>query len=379
MRAGPGFAVVGAALAALAGAAAAGAPPTQVTGILGQQGAAGFAQVLAPRPFSFPADHGPHPEFRQEWWYFTGNLDAADGERFGFELTFFRYALAPPGAAAVGASAWRTRQIYMAHFAVTDVARGRFRSRQKLSREALGLAGAQVSPFQVWIDDWSVSSAAGTTPGLWRLRAAEQGYALELELAAGGVPVLNGEGGFSRKSEQPGAASYYYSLPRLAVHGRLVRDGRALPVQGLAWFDREWGSGGLGPQQVGWDWFALQLEDGSALMFYALRDRNGAPDAHSAGTWMGASGERRALGSKDVRLEVTAYWQGAGRVRYPSAWRLAIPSLSLELAVRPVLAGQELTGTPRYWEGAVDVAGSRAGRALGGRGYVELVGYTQER
>lgn len=377
MRSVPAYAAL---VAALAGAAAAGAAPTQVTGILGEPGASGFAQVLAPRSFSFPTDHGPHAQFRQEWWYFTGNLDAADGARFGFELTFFRYALAPPDTAAVGASAWRTQQIYMAHFAVTDVARGRFRFGQKLSRGALGLAGAQASPLRVWVDDWSVSAAAdAASPGTWRLRAAGQGYALELELAAGGAPVLNGERGFSRKSDEPGAASYYYSLPRVAVHGRLVREGQALPVQGLAWFDREWGSGALGPQQVGWDWFALQLDDGSALMFYALRDRDGTRDAHSAGTWIAASGETRALGPGEVTLEVTDHWAGAARVRYPSAWRLAVPSLSLEVAVRPVLAGQELSGTPRYWEGAVDVAGARAGRSLGGRGYVELVGYPQER
>jgi len=361
-----------------AGVALAGAPPpTQVSGLLGQQDAAGFAQVLAPRAFSFPQDHGPHPQFRQEWWYFTGNLDAADGERLGFELTFFRYALAPEGAPtpAAGASAWRTGQFYMAHFAVTDVARGRFRSAQKLSRGALGLAGAQADPLRVWIDDWSLTAGASS----WRLRAAGQGYALELDLTPAGAPVLNGEAGFSRKSDEPGAASYYYSLPRLAVRGRLLRDGEPLAVHGLAWCDREWGSGALGARQVGWDWFALQLQDGTALMFYALRGPDGARDAHSAGTWIGPHGETRALKSGDVLLEVTGHWLGADRVRYPSGWRLRVPSLSLEVAVQPVLADQELRGTPRYWEGAVDVAGTRAGERLGGRGYVELVGYPQER
>jgi predicted secreted hydrolase len=362
----------------LAGVALAGAPPpTQVTGLLGQQDAAGFAQVLAPRAFSFPQDHGPHPQFRQEWWYFTGNLDAADGERLGFELTFFRYALAPGAAAepAAGASAWRTDQLYMAHFAVTDVARGRFRSAQKLSRGALGLAGAQADPLRVWIDDWSLTATASG----WRLRAAGQGYALELDLTPAGAPVLNGEAGFSRKSDEPGAASYYYSLPRIAVRGQLRRDGEPLAVHGLAWCDREWGSGGLGARQVGWDWFALQLEDGTALMFYALRGRDGARDPHSAGTWIGTDGETRALKSGEVLLEVTGHWLGADRVRYPSGWRLRVPSLALEVTVQPVLADQELRGTPRYWEGAVDVSGTRAGERLGGRGYAELVGYPQER
>jgi predicted secreted hydrolase len=355
------------------------APPEDVTGILGPQNSSGFAQVLAPRSFSFPADHGPHPSYRQEWWYLTGNLDAKDGERFGFELTFFRYALVPQGSVppAAAASAWRTDQIYLAHFAVTDVARGRFRFAQKLSRGALGLAGAQAAPLRVWIDDWFL--AAADLPGPWRLHAAAQGYELELDLDASGAPVLNGIAGFSVKSDEAGAASYYYSLPRVGVRGRLVRDAQALTVTGLAWFDREWGSRGLGTQQLGWDWFALQLQDGSALMFYALRDRGGGRDPHSAGTFIEPSGEVRTLGADQVSIEVSAHWKSPEGVRYPSGWRVRVPALALELDVRPVLAEQELSGTPRYWEGAVDVSGARAGQGIGGRGYVELVGYAQER
>jgi predicted secreted hydrolase len=360
------------------GVAAAGAPPADVAGLLAREDAAGFAQVLAPRAFSFPADHGPHREFRQEWWYTTGQLDAADGERFGFELTFFRYALAPATAPAAGASAWRADEIYMAHFAVTDVARKRFRFAQRLARAALGLAGASAAPLRVWVDDWQLR-AVPSAPGRWQLSAAQEGYAIELELDASGPPVLNGAAGFSAKSAQAGDASYYYSLPRVAVHGRLTRDGQPLAVQGLAWFDREWGSGGLGAEEVGWDWFALQLNDGAALMFYALRDRDGTRDPHSAGTWIEPAGAARPLGAGAVTIEVTGRWLSPGGVRYPSAWRVRVPELALDLTVRPVLADQELTGTPRYWEGAVDVSGVSAGRMLGGRGYVELVGYAQER
>jgi predicted secreted hydrolase len=345
-----------------------------------------FAQAVTPRSFLFPRDHGPHESFRQEWWYLTGNLDGAGGQRLGFELTFFRFALQPPAAAAEPAaqSAWRTRQIYMAHFAITDVAAQRFSFAQKLSRAALGLAGAQGEPLRVWIDDWSLQGAMANAAtiradGSWSVHAAQEGYELELTLQALAAPVLNGEAGLSRKSSVPADASYYYSIPRLAARGVLTRDGRALPVQGLAWFDREWGSAELNARQAGWDWFALQLQDGTALMFYALRGPDGARDAHSAGTWIGPHGETRALKSGDVLLEVTGHWLGADRVRYPSGWRLRVPSLSLEVAVQPVLADQELRGTPRYWEGAVDVDGTRAGERLGGRGYVELVGYPQER
>jgi predicted secreted hydrolase len=337
----------------------------------------GFEQALTVRAFQFPPDHGPHPMFRQEWWYLTGNLDAAGGQRFGFELTFFRFALAPPAAAVPGTSAWRSREIYMAHFAVTDVARANFRFAQKLSRTALGLAGAEASPLKVWIDDWSLTQEPGSSN--WRIRASEPGYAIELQLAPQRPPVANGEAGLSRKSDQAGDASYYYSIPRLTVSGHLSRDGTALPVSGLAWLDREWGSGGLGAQQAGWDWFGLQLSDDSALVFYALRTRGGQPDAHSAGTFIGADGQARPLSPSQVSIAATGAWRNAAGARYPAGWQISVPSLELRLRVRPVLADQELRTSPRYWEGAVDVSGERAQKPIGGRGYVELTGYAGER
>lgn len=376
-------------LGAIAALAADAAPPPDPA-VLPAGPAPGFAQALAPRVFAFPRDHGAHQEFRQEWWYLTGNLDGAGGERFGFELTFFRFALAPPpvpaadadggaqGRAPPAASAWRTREIYMAHFAITDVAARRFRYAQKLARGALGLAGAQGVPLRVWIDDWTLG-AAGAAPGDWRLEAAQEGYTLELELHPLSPPVLNGAAGLSLKSDAPGSASYYYSIPRIALHGTLRAQGRSVAVQGLAWLDREWGSGGLGPNQTGWDWFALQLDDGTALMFYALRDRGGGRDPHSAGTWMASSGETRGLTSAAVDIGVTDHWTSADGVRYPSGWRVRVPSLALDVTVHPVLADQELRTSPRYFEGAVDVSGTREGRVLRGRGYVELVGYAAER
>ncbi len=371
----------------LALAAARGAPPPG-GGVLPPAPAADFAQALTVRPFVFPRDHGPHPEYRQEWWYVTGNLESGGGERFGFELTFFRFALAPPSAAAAAASAaappsaWRAREIYMAHFAVTDVARRRFRFADRLERAALGLAGARSDPLRVWVDDWSLGQgaaaaapAAGTS---WTLRAAQPGYEIELTLEPQTAPVLNGTAGLSRKSDEPTAASYYYSLPRLVVRGRLRRADGTLAVRGSAWLDREWGSGSLGSQQVGWDWFALQLDDGSALMFYALRDRDGARDAHSAGTWISPDGTAQALRSADVAIEVTGHWRNARGVRYPARWHIRVADPSLDVSVQPVLDDQELHTHPPYWEGAVDVSGQRAGASVSGRGYVELVGYAQE-
>ncbi|HTY51190.1 MAG TPA: lipocalin-like domain-containing protein [Steroidobacteraceae bacterium] len=387
----------------------------------------GFAEVTGPTPLRFPADFGPHPQYRYEWWYFTGRLRSAQGQ-FGFELTFFRFALAPPAAASASASApasapasalalasapasasapalgagatpsrWRARELYAAHFAITDLPRRRFHSAVRVARAALGLSGATTQPLAVWVRDWSLSqapAAPGATAGSprtaqglrgagagepalprWRLRAADADYALQLDLDAVAAPVLNGAAGFSRKADEPGAASEYYSIPRLQARGTLWRGGQPQTVAGEAWLDREWGSGALGAGQEGWDWFALQLDDGSTLMFYALRRRGGGYDRHSAGTWVDAQGRPQQLAAADVQIDVRAHWASPRGGRYPAAWQLRVPRLKLALAIRPVLADQEVQATPRYWEGAVDAAGTRQGLALTGSGYVELVGY----
>jgi predicted secreted hydrolase len=333
-----------------------------------------FALALTPRAFEFPRDHGPHGELRHEWWYLTGHLDADGGERFGFELTFFRYAL---GAAQplAGASAWRTHQVYVAHFAITDVARGSFHFAERREREALQLAGATTAPLRVWLQDWFLESDGST----WWLSAGDPAYGLQLTLTAAGGPVLNGEAGLSRKSAERGAASYYYSIPLLTARGEIRRGTQRYEVRGTAWLDREWGSGALASDQEGWDWFALQLADGSTLMYYALRKRGGARDPFSAGTWVEANGSARPLGNADVEIEILDRWRSPRGGSYPARWRLRVPALEMELELGPVLADQELGTTPRYWEGAVDIDGERAGQRLTGRGYVELTGYAQSR
>jgi predicted secreted hydrolase len=348
-----------------------------------------FEVADAPRTFEFPADHGPHPSFRHEWWYTTGHLEATTGERFGFELTFFRFAMTPRPDPA-GASAWRANDIYAAHFAVTDLDREQFHFEERYSRGAAGLAGAKGSPLRVWLEDWameaplvkahsSAEAAAASARLPWLLTAAAHGYHLRVQAEPLSAPVLNGDAGLSRKSSRPGAASYYYSIPRMALRGQLVRDGRTLDVQGIAWLDREWGSGALAANQAGWDWFALQLDDGSALMFYSLRQRDGTQDAASAGTWVAPDGTVRPLSSADVKIEVLDHWNSPRGGRYPSRWRVRIAQLMLDADVRPLLADQELQTNPRYWEGAAAVTGERAGSAIRGKGYVELVGYADER
>ena len=351
-----------------------------------------FAPALTPVPLVFPRDQGAHPDFRQEWWYVTGNVDTAGGQRLGFELTIFRFALAPgshphmPHARSLPTpSAWRTHQLYLGHFAITDVARHRFRFAVKRARGALGLAGAQAVPWRVWVGNWGMSQAESPPPAsgsprttadtVWHLQADQPGYVLSLTARPLLPPVPNGERGLSRKSGEPGNATYYYSIPRVAITGTIVRDGQPLHVHGLAWLDREWGSGALGPQESGWQWFGLQLDDGSCLMFYALRDRDGAEDPFSAGTWVDPRGRARPLTRADVRIQVLGHWRDPAGILYPSRWRLSAAALGLTLTVNPALANQELVTSPRYWEGAVDIAGTRAGRPIQGAGYVELVGY----
>jgi predicted secreted hydrolase len=347
-----------------------------VSEALGSGDPTGFARATAPRPFSFPADLGPHPEFRTEWWYYTGNLETAAGRHFGFQVTFFRTALAPPtaGTAARG-SAWSARQLYLAHFALTDTAGRRFHAWSRLSREALGLAGAQANPFRVWLEDWAAEGqAAGGLPV--RLRAAEGDVAIDLVLASDKPVVLQGDRGLSRKGPEPGNASYYYSLTRMSARGTVRAGGEPLPVSGLAWMDREWSTSALGRDLIGWDWLALQLDDGRDVMVYRLRRRDGAADPHSAGALIAADGAARPLALGDVKLDALDHWTSPrSRVRYPSRWRLAISGAALSLEIIPRLADQELIVGTRYWEGAVRVEGIAAGRPIAGRGYVELVGY----
>jgi len=285
------------------------------------------------------------------------------------------------GASGAPRSAWRTRQIYMAHFAITDLDRKQFYASERYARDALGLAGAQAEPFRVWLDDWSLGTPSGETgpegSSYWQLHAADKGYTFDLQLRPVTPPVLNGDAGLSQKAAAPGAASYYYSMPRLAVMGRIERDGKPLDVQGLAWLDREWGSGSLGSDQQGWDWFALQFDDGATLMFYALRKRDGQLDPHSAGTWLAPDGTTHALSSSDVLIDVKDYWNSPRGGRYPARWQLRVPTLKLDVDIRPRLADQELNTSPRYWEGAATIAGTRAEANVAGRAYVELVGYAK--
>ncbi|MGE0495399.1 MAG: lipocalin-like domain-containing protein [Vulcanimicrobiota bacterium] len=304
---------------------------------------------------SFPADHGPHPDYRTEWWYFTGNLQS-QGSRFGYQLTFFRSAAELPEPAAN--SAWSASQVYLAHLAISDIDGGQFHSRERTSRASLGLAGANET--KVWCGPWSCLR----DPRGFHLQAD----GLELDLLAV-EPTLQGDRGFSRKAAETGVASYYYSLTRLPTRGHLTVDGEVFEVSGNSWMDHEWSSHTLADHLEGWDWFSLQMEDGTDIMAFRLRRQDGTWDDFNAGTFAG-----EPLRAKDFSLRATGSWTSpSSGVEYPAGWELAIPSKGKLYRIEPALANQELQVSVRYWEGAVKIKEAHSG--VEGVGYVELVGY----
>ncbi len=334
-----------------------------------------FRLALPGYTFSFPRDHYSHDDFRTEWWYYTGHLRAASGEAYGYQVTFFRSGVAE---ARANPSRWAAKNLYLAHFAISDIPGKSFRYFERVNRAGLGQAGASGREFHVWIGDWEVTGD-GTTQ---RLRAKEDGFAVDLRLVSQKPPVIHGENGISQKGEGRGHASHYYSLTRLTTEGTLAVRGKSLPVSGLSWMDHEFGSTQLYPDQVGWDWFSLQFDDGTDLMLYLIRKANGRPDAYSAGTFVGADGRTVGLKQADFTVEVLDRWKSPrGKGSYPMKWRLRIPTIGLDVMVTPAFPDQELDTTKStrviYWEGATSAEGTTQGRRLRGHGYVEMTGYAE--
>jgi predicted secreted hydrolase len=340
----------------------------------------GYARANPDTKISFPADHGPHDAYRTEWWYVTGNLRDDSGLRYGYQFTIFRNAIKP--APVKSASRWATNQVYMAHFAITDAAEYRFVGHERFARGALGLAGATAQPFSVWLNDWSLREVTDGSPpacdGCLQLAlAARAGNVdLQLQLTADKPRVLQGEQGYSVKSERTRSASHYYSLTRLHTRGALHIDGQKSLVEGSSWLDREWSTSALSDDQAGWDWFALQTDSNQELMLYRLRLADGNTDAASAGVIVDGRHAIRRLGHADFALEPLDFWHSnVSRAKYPVAWRIQVPNAQIDLELAPLVDAQEHTGLYRYWEGAVDFTGQWEGQPVSGWGYVELTGY----
>lgn len=338
-----------------------------------------WQRVLAPRPFIFPQDHGPHDTYQTEWWYYTGNLQAQDGQRFGYQLTFFRRGLDP--APAVRTSAWATRNIYLAHFTVSHISTKRFYATEHFSRDGLKLAGAAGEPYRVWLDQWQ-ASGSGPQGLTMHLQANGDGVAIDLNLNSTKPPVLQGDQGYSVKGQGEGNASYYYSLTRMATTGRVTINSQEYSIiAGESWMDHEWGTSRLDAQSIGWDWFALQLDDQREITWAQLRHRDGKSNKDSFGSITAPDGSVSRLGPDDVILDVLSHWRSPrSGAQYPAAWRLRIPKAGIDLEIKPRIADQELPVSIVYWEGAVAANGqaTTAGtsKPLTAQGYVELTGYT---
>jgi predicted secreted hydrolase len=342
--------------------------------VLALPGAAQYQQALPGYAYKFPRDHFDHPDYRTEWWYYTGNLKAADGHRFGFELTFFRQGTSrhngTPGD-------WNVRDIYLAHLALSDLDGGHFYHTERLNRAGPGLAGASLQLQKVWNGNWQVQ----WTNNQQDLQAIADDFALHLVMKSRKPPVIHGKNGISQKGAGSSNASHYISFTRLLTTGTIEVNGKTYSVKGTSWMDHEFFSSGLDKDEVGWDWLSLQLVDNTELMLYRLRNKDGSVDPFSSGTYVDANGKPTYLGIHDFSMTPTGstFASPITKAIYPIAWRVNVPSFELDLQLKTRLASQELasdnTAGLSYWEGAIEISGTRGGVGISGVGYLEMTGY----
>ena len=343
-----------------------------------------FRRALPGRIFSFPQDHFSHPEFKTEWWYYSGHLYSQEKKSFGYQLTFFRTGLTRETKHQK--SKWSIQDLYFAHLAITDESKKKFEYREKISRGSLGEAGASPyktgeKTFRIWIEDWSVE---GKGPGMQNhsFKAGDKFFGIELMLTPEKNPVIHGQKGISQKAEGEGYASHYYSIPRLKTEGKIFSQNKEVPVQGISWMDHEFGSSQLREYQVGWDWFSIQLDKGVELMFYQIRHKDGKIDPYSSGTIIFPDGTYQHLLMKEFQIEVLNHRRSSksGAV-YPSNWRVNVPGHRINLTISPTVKDQELitreSTRVTYWEGSVKVDGKYQDDPVKGMGYVELTGYAK--
>jgi predicted secreted hydrolase len=333
-----------------------------------------YQNALPGYRYQFPRDHFNHPDFQTEWWYYTGNLKSSDGRRFGFELTFFRQAITrDPSKSGV----WDLRDLYFAHLALSDLDRGAFYNSGRSNRSGPGIAGVSAADGRIWNGNWEIHWQGDDQT----LQAIDEHFTLHLNLHSEKPPVIHGENGVSQKGDNPGEASHYISLTRLAASGSMDLNGKRFEVAGLAWMDHEFFTHFLEPEQVGWDWLSIQLDDHTELMLFNLRRRDGAMDSHSAGTYVDAGGRTTNLKNSDFVLRPsTGTWTSpTTKATYPVRWTIAIPRLGVKLEATTPSPSQELNNTrgfaPTYWEGAIALSGMRDDKPLSGAGYLEMTGY----
>jgi predicted secreted hydrolase len=333
-----------------------------------------YRLALPGRKITFPADHYSHPDFKTEWWYYTGHLESENGTRYGYQVTFFRFGLRDRQKEMKQAPLFS--ELYMAHFALSDLAAKRFTFRERIERGIAGKAGAATDRFQVWNGDWKLDGDGNNHV----IEVNDRGRRLRLGLRALKAPVLHGQNGLSQKGEGAGRASYYYSLTRMQTEGELTVNGKSEKVRGLSWMDHEFGSNQLREDQVGWDWFSIQLDNQTELMLYLMRRKDGSIDPYSSGTLVADDGVSKNLALRDYRIEILERWKSpTSGATYPIKWKVTVPSESIELEILPAFPEQELitnrSTRVTYWEGAVQIRGNARGKLVGGHGYVEMTGY----
>jgi predicted secreted hydrolase len=326
--------------------------------------------------FRFPRDHFDHPSYQTEWWYYTGNLESAEGRRFGFEVTFFRFHPDDSGISKRNL-VWYPSQIYIGHFALSDLTGKHFYHRERLNRAGPGLAGIDTEQKTVWNGNWSARWIT-FEPARQQLEAVSPEAHLRLDLVSKKSIVIHGQDGLSRKGPKPGEASHYYSLTRIAASGGLSLEGQDYKVSGQAWMDREFFSSVPGDTTAGWDWICIQLNNNQELMLFRLRAKDGSFSPYSSGTFVDENGRTDFLPLTQFSLTATKHWHSpVTGGDYPVEWRIKVPGKQLDLTLTTALPAQELINkaTRSYWEGAVDYTGTEAGSAVRGVGYLEMTGY----
>lgn len=342
---------------------------------MGSADTTGFEKALREKKFVFPSDNGAHPKFRTEWWYFTGNLISKEGKRFGYQFTIFRNSLSPSKNDT--GSDWRSNQIYMGHFTLTDIDNNNFYYFERFSRDGNKLAGVEVDPFKLWLEDWSVTE---TEKGNYEfpkviISANDKDVNIKLTLELAKPVVLQGEKGLSMKNKETGNASYYYSATKIKTYGSINVSGKEFIAEGFSWLDREWSTSALSEKQKGWDWFSLQFDNNVEIMYYQIRNKDGSVETSSSGSIVLPNGLKENLKPEDMILKQTGEWKNKDNKIYPSGWTLNIPSRKIELTITPAVKNQELNVSVKYWEGSVLIEGTFGGDKIKGSGYVELTGY----
>ena len=336
--------------------------------------AAQYREALAGYAYQFPRDHFSHPDYRTEWWYYTGNLKTADGLRFGFELTFFRQAI---DRKPIENTTWGVQDLYLAHFAVSDLSAHKFYYTERVNRAGPGIAGISEQAGRVWNGNWQTRWVNGAQ----ELQAITADFSIRLTLKSDKPPVIHGQNGVSQKGEGSGHSSHYISLTRLITSGTIELGGQSYEVHGTSWMDHEFSTGALAPNEVGWDWLSIQLEDNTELMLYRLRRKDGSADPYSSGTYIDGQGRTTHLSSRDFTMQPLndSWLSPISQARYPIGWRVTIPQFAFDLRIHAPMQGQELAGKtrliPSYWEGPIDISGTRATQSIAGVGYLEMTGY----